>query len=280
MLRAMNSPTRLFTLVLALAAPFLAIGCGGDDAPPPAVDGGHDSGSVIDLGFDGAIDVDLGPVDVDLGPMDVDAGTETDGGPLLPPFDAGDPFGDAGTLGTPAWVPLDVLIDGSTCPPLVACGGDELGSWDVTGGCVDFMIPAALMACPGATVMASGQARGRVTFAGGFATRTAQSEVNAEVFIPALCAGFAGGCPAIQAQIEMAVPGAVCAATAAGDCNCAARTVTVIDGADAYTSMGNQIVATTGGKRWDYCITGMEMRYRDVSTSGSIEPGIIELGRR
>jgi len=42
----------------------------------------------------------------------------------------------------------------------------------------------------------------------------------------------------------------------------------------------DQIVSTTSGKRWDYCITAGQMRYRDVSTSGSTEPGIIELGMR
>jgi len=289
-LPCMNSSKRILALLLALPVVTLSFGCGGDDecgstascAPPP-FDAGPDLGVRVDLGTDAGGDVDAG-ADTDAG-GDVDAGARdagamTDGGSLLSPFDAGDPFGDAGTLGTPAWVPLDVLVDGTTCPPLVACGGDELGSWDVTGGCVDFAVPAAFAACPGATITANGRARGRVTFSGGFANRTAQSEISADVFIPAICAGFAGGCPAVEDLIVMSIPGAVCVATPTGDCRCAARIVRVIDDADAYTTMSNQIVSTTSGKRWDYCITAGEMRYRDVSTTGSTEPGIIELGMR
>jgi hypothetical protein len=287
----MNSPSRILASFLVLAVATLSFGCGGDDecgsgsrcAGPP-FDAGADMNVRSDLGSDtdAGSDVDAS-ADVDAGDVDAgasDAGAMTDGGSLLPPFDAGDPFGDAGTLGTPAWVPLDVLVDGTTCPPLDACGGDELGSWDVTGGCVDFAVPEEFALCTGATITASGRARGRVTFGGGFADRTAQSEVSADVFIPGFCAGLAGGCAAVEDLIVMSIPGSVCVATPAGDCRCAARMVNVIDDADAYTTMSNQIVSTTSGKRWDYCITDGEMRYRDVSTSGSTEPGIIELGMR
>lgn len=242
------------------------------DAGMPPFDAVFDSGLYADLGSDAGTDVDAG--------TEVDAGTASDGGSILPDYDAGDPFGDAGTLGTPGWVPLDVRVDGTMCTPLVACGGDEVGTWDVTGGCVDFPVPAALGRCPGATITASGRARGRVAFDGTIARRTAQSEVSAEVFIPSLCAGFAGGCPAIQTLIAMSLPDPVCVATAAGDCRCAARQTNVIDDGDAYTTMSNQIVSTTSGKRWDYCVTAGQLRYRDVSTTGSVEPGIIELGLR
>lgn len=279
----MNSPTRLLTLALALSAPLpivLAGGCGSAHTSPPAVDAGRDSSVVSDLGdvLDAGADVDSGTV-IDSG-TELDAGAETDGGPILPPYDAGDPFGDAGTLGTPDWVPLDVLVDGTTCTPLVACGGNEVGSWDVTGGCIDFPAATALSACPGATLTASGRARGRVTFTGTVAVRTSQSEVSAEVFVPAFCAAYVGGCAGLQTRLAGALPDPVCVTTGTGDCRCAARTVNVVDDGDAYTVASNQIISTTSGKHWDYCITGDQLRYRDVSTSGAVEPGIIELGRR
>ncbi len=56
--------------------------------------------------------------------------------------------------------------------------------------------------------------------------------------------------------------------------------VNVIDDADGYAIEGNQIVSATLMKRWDYCVSGDALRYRDVSSSGELEPGIIELGRR
>jgi hypothetical protein len=120
-----------------------------------------------------------------------------------------------------------------------------------------------------------------VTFTGTVAYRTAQSEVTADAFVPAICASFAGGCTAIQGFMESVVPDPVCVATAAGDCRCAARIVTLMNNeGDAYTTASHQIISTVSGKHWDYCVAGTQLRYRDVSPTGSKEPGIIELGLR
>jgi hypothetical protein len=254
-----------------------AVGCGSESI---VADGGVD-GSRPDGGGGGT---DGGPTP-DAGPRDggggggMDAMVERDGGSILPPVDAGNPFGDAGTLGAPAWVPITVLTAaGAMCDPLVPCGGDVVGTWDVTGACIEVPVPMDLMRCPGATVMASGRARGRVTFDTSVATRVAQYEVTADVFIPGLCAAFVGGCSMIEAQLRMATPDARCVTRASGDCDCAIRTLQSIDDTDVYTLEGNQIVSSTSGRRWSYCITDGSMRYQQ--TGGDDEPGIVELGRR
>lgn len=270
-----------------LLVPIVAAGCGDDDGTPAPVDsglradaggGGGDSGPGGDAGGPG---VDAGGLDVDGGVTTMDAGmVSADGGTILPGYDAGDPFGDAGALGPPEWVAMDVRTGDPMCPALVACGGVVEGTWDVGGACIDIPIPTAIMDCPGATVSATGRARGRVTFAAGFATRTAQSEVEVSIYVPALCAAFVGGCTGIESAIQMAVPDSACVTTAAGDCNCLARQTGTIDDMDAYTTTATQIVGTTSGKHWDYCIETDTLRYHDVSTSGMLEPGVISLTRR
>jgi len=201
--------------------------------------------------------------------------------PLLPPTDAGPLLPDAGTLGEPPWVPLEVRTT-TSCPPLVACGGAVAGTWDVAGGCFDLPVPAELMRCPGARVTsATGRARGRVAFGPVIAARAAQWEVQAELTIPALCAAAVGGCDAIQGAIRGAFPDSACVAEgAARDCRCAVRQTGSLRDGDGYTTMNNQIVSATAGRRWDYCVTGDRLRYRDASTSGAREPGTIELLRR
>ncbi|MBX3248530.1 MAG: hypothetical protein KF901_15240 [Myxococcales bacterium] len=267
-------------LMLGLACGF---GCGGDDGPGDvdAGGGGTDSGGgEVDSGG-GEVDAGDG-MDAGTG-MDagsgMDAGT-VDAGPILPDYDAGNPFGDAGTLGPPEWADLTIHTDGTECDALDPCGGNEVGTWDVSGGCVEVPVPADLMRCPGATISASGRARGRVVFDGEVAVRRAQAEIEASIFIPSICALFAGGCGAIEDGLRMASEMSRCVTTASSDCLCALRVVNVIDDGDAYTIEGNQIVSAALSKRWNYCVEGGELRYEDVSESGEREPGIIELTRR
>ncbi len=274
----MHSTVRTLALALLLLA-----GCGGgglvaDDAGTAGTDAfvERDAFTAVDTGVDAAT--------VDSGPRDVgtrDSAAPADAGPILPDRDAGDPFGDAGPAGPPAWVPLEVLTDGSECDPLVACGGDIVGTWDVSGGCVEVPVPEELMMCPTASLTAVGMARGRVTFDGTTAVRAAQSEVIVSVFVPGLCAAFVGGCDAIETMIQGMFPDAACRESATADCDCDIRQGIVIDDTDGYTIEGFQIVSATLGKRWDYCVgTDGTMRYRDVSPSGTIEPGIITLTER
>lgn len=237
---------------------------------PPPVDSGLDSGTTEPI--DGG------------GPM---MGRD---GSLLPPVDGGDPFGDAGALGAPAFVPIDVLYDGTMCDELVPCGGDVLGTWDVQGGCIDLgniSGPGApLSMCPGATVTTrTARARGRVVFEATVARRIAQSEVEIEMFVPSFCAAVVGGCGAIEAQLMMRAPDSACITEASGDCTCAVRQLTTIDETDAYTIEGNEIVSSTG-RRWAYCVDGDALSYQDVTpapdggAAPAREPGIIDLVRR
>lgn len=281
--------TRFASVAVVLSSLGLLVACG--DSHSAGVDAGIDAGGEPDAG-PAEIDAarDAGAEDLDgaaqldaYAPDDAftrrDASRTDDGGPILPPLDAGDPFGDAGALGPPAWVDLEVLYDGTMCPALEPCGGDVVGTWDVRGGCVEVPVPMELMRCPGAGVTrATGRARGRVTFDGSTAHRIAQSEVIVDIFVPGLCASFVGGCAAIESQIRMRIDDARCVEDRA-DCVCSIRRVQTIDEADGYRIEGSQIVSATTGTRWDYCVEGDVLRYEEV-TAGSTPAPIIELGRR
>jgi len=231
---------------------------------------------------------DAAPMDV-TAPLDVtappdaapDAPSASDDGPLLPSTDAPPLLGDAGALGEPPWVTLEVRTT-TSCPPLAPCGGAVMGTWDVAGGCFDLPGPAELMRCPGARVTRStGRARGRVNFGPVIAARAAQWEVEAELVVPMLCASFVGGCAGLQGIVRGAIPDSACAAEgAAGDCRCAVRQTGSLRDGDGYTTRDNQIVSATAGRRWNYCVTGDRLRYRDVSATEPREPGTIELTRR
>lgn len=195
--------------------------------------------------------------------------------------DAANPFADAGPLGEPAWVPITVVTMG-TCPALTPCGGDVVGTWDVSGACIELPIESALSACPGAMITRrDGRARGRVTFSTmpSIARRVAQSEATVEAFVPELCASAVGGCAGLQAILQRGAPGALCTAAPMG-CNCTASASYTIDDGDGYSIQGNEIVSSTLMKRWEYCIADGSLRYRDSSPGGMREPGTISLRRR
>lgn len=190
------------------------------------------------------------------------------------------PQGDDGALGPPAEVAVEVRTSGS-CDALTACGGDVQGTWDVAGVCIEVPIDDTVMRCPGARIThRTGRASGRVVFGAGVARRQAQWSAQVEVFIPALCAGFVGGCAGIQSAVRAVVPDTTCATEGAGDCRCAARQAGALDDTDGYSTEGGQIVSATLRRRWDYCITGAQLRYRDASAMGPREPGTITLSRR
>ncbi len=202
------------------------------------------------------------------------------GGGSMPGVDGGTTSDGAGGLSDPDWTTLTVGPAGS-CPDLAPCGGDVVGTWDLAGGCFEVDVESAISSCPGAMVTRrEGRGRGRVVFgADGRAHRVASSEVEVDVFIPALCASVVS-CATIESAMTAYATEASCTPTAAGACDCTARLLTTIDDRDGYTVEGDEIVSATLGRRWEYCIEGDSLCYRDVSATEPREPGTVELARR
>lgn len=251
------------------------------DTGSPAMDAGSDASVAPDAFASDAFaapDAFVAP-DMGLSPADGGPDAPLDVGTVLPPIDAGSPFGDSGALGDPSWAPLTVLVDGTPCPTFTPCGGDVVGTWDVSGGCFAVDLSAVMM-CPGARASGSGMGRGRVTFDGVLAHRVAQSQVDVLVTVPALCASFVGGCTGIESRIRMATPDAACTTQTDGSCLCQARQTNTIDDTDGYSIVGDEIVGTVSGKHWAYCVSGTGLSYQDTSPSGPREPGTVDLTRR
>jgi|LNFM01.1.fsa_nt_gb hypothetical protein len=251
-------------------------------APAPT-DSSTDTGITADITAadsapeDSSITVDSG-VALDSAMPPADSGVSDSGAA----GDAANPFADAGALGEPAWVPITVLTSG-TCPVLNPCGGAIVGTWDVSGACIEVPIASAVAMCPGAMITRSdGRARGRVVFGSApmVARRVAQFEAQVDVFVPALCATVAGGCSVIERGFVAVNPMSSCVPTPSGDCRCTSRSSSSIDDSDGYRTESNEIVSSTIGKRWAYCVADGSLRYRDTSPSGAREPGTVTLRRR
>jgi hypothetical protein len=257
---------------------------GGADGGPgadatPGSDGGIAAGADAGPGADASPGADAAPAS-DASPAS-DTGPASTDGAILPPIDAGDPFTDDAGLPEPPWVSIDVRTS-SACTPLIPCGGDITGTWDVVGSCVEVPgVQTVLTTCPLAhATLGTHQARGRVTFNNGLAHRTAQSEVEIDLHIPALCANAVGGCTAIQASFRVTAPDSACIADASGNCDCASRTVSMIQDSDGYTLVGDEIVSQTFQKHWAYCVANSTLTYEDTSPTLPHEPGINVLGKR
>lgn len=262
--------TSLVSCLAILALGPTLVACGDDPVVVP--DGGPADAGIVEVDAF-TPEVDSGIVDAGVPPLDAPAT-----GDAATAGDAGDPFGDAGA---PPWVPVEVLTDGSSCDPLVPCGGDVVGTWEVEDGCIEAPIPPELEEmCEGSMILSAvGTARGRVVFDGTTARRVAQSIVEVELEVGGICA-FA--CETtVEMMLREQVPDADCTG-GFGGCTCTGSIVTEIDDGDAYTLSGNEIVSTSG-KRWLYCVEGDGLRYED-NTPDTVElpreVGIIDLARR
>lgn len=259
--------TRWTSVALFLAGALALGGCG-DDTVADDAGGGTDAGGATDAGMDAGTDAGT------------DAGGDTDaGGSDAGMGDARIYWPDSGGIPEPVWVDLTVGPAGS-CPGFTPCGGDVLGTWDLNGGCFEIDIESAISRCPGAMVTRRvGRGRGRVVYEATTAHRVAESIVEADTFFPATCARFFS-CTMLQDAMAMLWTEASCTSDPSGACNCTARQLTFVDDRDLYTIEGNEIVGSASGKRWEYCIAGDRFDYRDVSPSGPLEPGDVELVRR
>lgn len=213
-----------------------------------------------------------------------DAGDEGDGDGGTTPAEDGSAARDSGTdtdagsvttdAGPPPDVAFEVRVDGTYCPALASCGGALEGTWQVSGGCVDFVQVNTLRSvCPSASVRGTGTARGRVTFAGTTMTRNLDVDWRGAVGIPGSCSTLVGGCGAVESTVRANVPGAAvsCPPDGAGGCACTLTIGRTLADTSTIRLEGNQFVRDADARRWEYCVSGSSLRYRE--TTGVHEPG-------
>lgn len=228
------------------------LGCGGSESGSPGnttpADGGKESSS----------------------PADTGASDSGGGGKKDVAFD--------GNIDAP-----EVTLTFGTCPTFTPCGGDEKGSWKVTGGCLsDAVLADAKNQCPGFTTSDEViKAKGIFELDGTNVTRQVQVKISAKAHIPGACTmGNDCSLVALGAQAQLGFDKVTCTAQAAdagNGCDCDISKTQQQVTSDTYTKDGNTI--TTGsGDTYDYCVAGSKLTYQDT-TGQDPYPLFIELGK-
>lgn len=238
-------------------------GSGGDAGPGDG--GAHpDSGATTDAGPDAGTPPDAG---ADAGP---DAGSSADAGPDAgPPPDAGQTDAgsppDAGShvdAGPPPTV--NITLSGS-CPALAPCGGNLVGEWWYSAGCMEDPFPGIKQYCSSATY--SGQSvtvTGKVIYDGSNVTRTGTAIAKGNIHVPSSCAWV--GCSTIENGIlNNGCSSATCSSGSSGSCDCVVSCVGPISETFPYTSSGGVIhVAASPARNYDYCVNGNTLQYHQT----------------
>ena len=250
--------TKSFSLaaVVGLAGSVMWVGCSSDD---PKV-----SAPTQDAGT--GTDNDSGKSDTDSGnnnPPDDDAGSKKDAG-----FDGVD-------------------ITYGKCPDFTKCGGDVVGSWKVSGGCVaDDAFAEAKTKCPGlqeSDVVI--KANGTVVATATTIERKTNVQVSAKVVVPKSCSPVAD-CSLIAAGLQTgALPGAPKFETATctdsgANCNCDVVGTVNEETNDDYTTAGNVLTTKDPDRTFDYCVKGTKTTYKETTAPVKGEfslPIIVEL---
>jgi hypothetical protein len=170
--------------------------------------------------------------------------------------------------------------DGDACAPVVACGGDIVGTWQVESICISDSVRETYESelppeCAGSYVRADAElgdatleytADGVLTSAGS-ATAIASFRFS-EACLLAADETFPGlseaSCAALEDSVELALASddpsvQVSCELGDGACECETRQLTSTMASGTYTVEDDQIVV--GGQALDYCVSGDELRY-------------------
>ena len=200
--------------------------------------------------------------------------------------------GTGGSAGTN----VDAAVNGVSCAPFTACGGNIVGTWRVPAGCGSVSSPA----CPSSERITaqSSAPQTAYTFAGdGTFTLTASGDLTEALRYPLACLGAItdAGIPQACADFErvfvtppqtgdagtqaVEVTSASCAAAANETCACnvVLRYTSAQTSSGSYTTSGNQLTLTVsvsaGGipvsadSVADYCVSGNTLTLHHFNNS-------------
>ena len=166
---------------------------------------------------------------------------------------------------------------GSCSTPMapMACGGDIVGTWAVTSSCVHFTGPIGDSTCPAATLEASVEYSGTVSYTAAMTyTQDVTVSGSETIVIPASC--LAVSCAAADQMFQSSPPPgttSIHCASAGSGCNCNA----VLGSAAApetgtYTLSGTGITTTSSAGETEtdqYCVMGNHLDIMPGPNSGS-----------
>jgi hypothetical protein len=193
---------------------------------------------------------------------------------------AGGSTGTGGTTGTGGSTGSGGT-SGQSCGGVAPCGGSLVGSWTLTGVCID---ASSLTdpTCPGSSVSnVNATESGTLTFTAGgtytanvSATLSYTEMVPQSCIAPATCADLAAGYAAFGIT-------ATCTGTTVCTCNVAFPSSTSTD-SGTYTTSGTTVTSTSSTDGdvdvMGYCIQGDNVRFMSFNTAGQVTTE--EIGRR
>lgn len=220
------------------------VACGGEEADP-VTPGGNDAGS-----------------DVSANPNDSGSGPTEDAGPK--PGDGGADAGRDAAIDAP-----EVNVTFGTCAAFTPCGGDEKGTWKLTGGCVsNSFLDEAKKECPGFTTTGDKiTARGLMTADGTKMSVDTEAKYTTKASVPYTCSPIKA-CAAIQvaATAQFGFDKATCVENAGKTgCDCdLEKTQRISQSNVAYTKSGNTLKTNTAD--YDYCVAGTKFSFTDTKS--------------
>jgi hypothetical protein len=227
----------------------------------------------------GGVTPDGGGADSSSGGTDSGGGGNDSGG--------GNDGGGGNDAGVDASVNApEVNVTFGQCTALVPCGGDPIGTWKMSAGCVDESAFDDLkQLCPTAT--ASNvviKARGLVTVTAATISRETQTQTTATIAIPQACLAQVpgGSCQLLAVGLTSPPPQgaglakATCTSDGAGGCNCDIEDGEILRETSAYTVNGNTI-STVGppARTFDFCVDQGKFTYTETTQGAT--PGTVEL---
>jgi hypothetical protein len=213
--------------------------------------------------------------------------------------------GGSGGGGGGAGTNVDAAVNGISCDPFAACGGNIVGTWRLVSSCGS----VSSWPCPSSDRIAvkSSVTQEAYTFASnGTFSVAASGDLTETLVYPPAClggitdAGISQACADIESAFltrtgdagtqMVVVKSASCSAAANDACVCNAVLTTTgsqIATSGSYTTSGNQVTliasASDGGVRdagtdaaWEYCVSGNTLTLHTVSSSAD---GVMTLTR-
>jgi hypothetical protein len=229
--------------------------------------------SVVGLGglvvFAGCSDDPSPAAGRDAGPSSTDSGAD--------PQDSGSTTPDSGQA-------PGATITYGTCPAFTKCGGDLLGSWKVSGGCLsEDTFAAAKTQCPGlketdVVITASGTVDVTATNV----NRDVSISLTGKVAVPKTCLEGAP-CAALGLGLTnpLLAPGGLAFKTATCTdgtdvCNCDVATTRDDKSDVGYTTTpdGTLTIPASGAAKeqtYDYCVAGSKLTYTETTATQTLK---------
>jgi hypothetical protein len=203
-------------------------------------------------------------------------------------------------VGVPLALVLTATVSGvscggggsGTCGMVTACGGDIVGNWRITSSCLKATGTFTTPECPSATVNASLQVTGTVSYTAALTYNLAFMLSGTETIgFPASCLTFSGvtvTCDQLNQSFAAMPPSPTlmlhCAPAGGGGCNCSTPlNATPSNETGTYVTSGGTLTTTAVGgaaESGGYCVKGTTLDLTpplSMMQSGLIETGDLTL---